>query len=92
MCRLKQIRAKLNGKVRIALHGTNGFKPELMKKCIGEGVSKVNVNRLVLDDYSEHLKTQAGNIPLTRLMEQGVEKVTKQTIEWMEICGSAGKA
>ncbi|KAH6721780.1 tagatose 1,6-diphosphate aldolase [Leptodontidium sp. 2 PMI_412] len=90
--RLRKIREKLGGKVHIALHGTNGFKPELMKKCIAEGVSKVNVNRLVLDDYSEHLKTNAGKVPLTRLMDEGVEKVVRQTMEWMEICGSAGKA
>ncbi|KAK0100672.1 hypothetical protein ONS95_007124 [Cadophora gregata] len=90
--RLTQVRAQLGGKVRIALHGTNGFKPELMKKCIAEGVSKVNVNRLVLDDYSYHLRAQAGKVPLTKLMEQGVEMVVKQSVEWMEICGSAGKA
>lgn len=92
MYRLRQVRAELGGKVRIALHGTNGFKPEMMKKCIAEGVSKVNVNRLVLDGYSTNLKSDAGKIPLTKLMEQGVEEVVRQTIEWMEICGSAEKA
>jgi fructose-bisphosphate aldolase, class II len=63
-----------------------------MKKCILEGVAKVNVNKLVLDDYSEHLKVSAGKFPQTKLMEQGVELVTRQTMQWMEICGSAGKA
>jgi fructose-bisphosphate aldolase class II len=62
-----------------------------MKTCIAEGVSKINVNRLVLDDYFEHLHANAGKMPHTTLMEQGVEKVVNQTIEWMEICGSAGK-
>src|ERR1700709_586165 len=90
--RLKEIREQIRGRVRIALHGTNGFKPKLMKKCISEGVAKVNVNKLVLDDYSEHLKANAGKVPQTKLMEQGVEMVTRQTMEWMEICGSAGKA
>lgn len=78
--------------MQIALHGTNGFKPDLMKKCISEGVTKVNVNKIVLDDYSDHLKANTGKIPQTKLMEQGVKKVVQQTIEWMEICGSAGKA
>lgn len=77
--------------MRIALHGTNGFKPELMKKCISEGIAKVNVNKLVLDDYSENLKLNAGKVPQTQLMEQGVEMVTRQTMQWMDICGSAGK-
>lgn len=74
------------------LHGTNGFKPELMKECIAAGVSKINVNRLVLDDYYTHLRSQVSNVPHTALIEQGVEKVIAQTVEWMEICGSAGKA
>jgi fructose-bisphosphate aldolase class II len=74
------------------LHGTNGFAPELMKKCIEVGVSKINVNRLVLDEYYTHLRSQVNNITHTSLMEQGVQKVITQTIEWMEICGSAGKA
>lgn len=63
-----------------------------MKRCIAEGVAKVNVNKLVLDDYSDHLKASAGKVPQTKLMEQGVEMVARQTMRWMDICGSAGKA
>ncbi|KAF4619047.1 hypothetical protein G7Y89_g14801 [Cudoniella acicularis] len=90
--RLRQIRAHVDGKVRVVLHGTNGFEPELMNQCIAEGVSKINVNKLVLDDYFDHLSSSIGKMPHTTLMEQGVEKVVRQTIEWMKICGSAGKA
>lgn len=82
----------MKGNVRIALHGTNTFKPGLMKRCIGAGVSKINVNRLCLDDYFEHLKGNLGKLPHTVLMEEGVRKVKEQTMQWMEICGSAGKA
>lgn len=74
------------------LHGTNGFAPDLMKECIAAGVSKINVNRLVLDDYYTHLRAEVSNTTHTNLMEEGVKKVINQTIEWMEICGSAGKA
>jgi fructose-bisphosphate aldolase class II len=63
-----------------------------MKKCISEGVAKVNVNKLVLDDYSDYLKGNVGKVPQTKLMEQGVEMVVRQTMEWMEICGSTGRA
>lgn len=90
--RLEQIRKNIDGRVRIALHGTNGFEPELLKKCIAAGASKINVNRMVLDDYNEHLKIYAGKIPLTQLMTEGTEKVVLLTMKWMEICGSAGKA
>lgn len=82
----------VNGKVRIALHGTNGFKPELVKQCIDAGVSKINVNKLVLDDYFDHLAEKAGKVPQTVLMEEGTEKVISLTVEWMKACGSAGKA
>lgn len=63
-----------------------------MKACISGGVSKVNVNKLVLDDYLVHIQEQASKLNLTTLMEQGVEKAQKLT-EWqMDVCGSTGKA
>ena len=92
MSRLQQICAQSRGRVQIALHGTNAFKPDLMERCIAAGVSKINVNRLVLDDYFSHLEKMVGKATHTALMEQGVANVSRQTIEWMEICGSAGKA
>lgn len=63
-----------------------------MKCCVAAGVTKINVNRLVLDDYYDHLQENAGKIPHTQLIEEGIQKVTDLTIKWMEICGSAGKA
>ncbi|KAL4932832.1 class II fructose-bisphosphate aldolase [Aspergillus undulatus] len=89
--RFESIRGQVNKRVRMAVHGTNGFPPGLIQKCIAAGCSKINVNRLVLDDYYEHLAASAGKMPHTQLIEEGIEKVTRQTIEWMEICGSAGR-
>lgn len=63
-----------------------------MKKCIAQGVTKINVNRLSLDGYRDHLKNYAAKLTQTQLMEQGVEKVVEDTVRWMEICGSAGRA
>lgn len=78
--------------MRLAVHGTNGFEPGLVQRCIAAGVSKVNVNRLVLDDYYAHLYANAGKIPHTRLIEEGIDQVAQATVRWMEISGSAGKA
>ncbi|KAL7757127.1 hypothetical protein ACKLNR_014120 [Fusarium oxysporum f. sp. zingiberi] len=91
--RLALIRSQVNKRARIALHGTNGFLPDLMRQCIKAGTTKINVNRIVLDDYYTHLRAD-GTIKQshTAIMEQGVEKVINQTMEWMEILGSAGKA
>ncbi|KAG5762928.1 hypothetical protein H9Q72_008966 [Fusarium xylarioides] len=90
--RLEMIRSRVNGRVRVVLHGTNDFTEYIMKSCIKGGVSKVNVNKLVLDDYLVHIKEQASKLNLTTLMEEGVEKAQKLT-EWqMDVCGSSGKA
>lgn len=78
--------------VRVVLHGTNDFPEDIMSKCIKGGVSKINVNKLVLDDYNNYLKAAAPTTPLTKLMEEGVEQVRKLTEVWMHRCGSAGKA
>jgi fructose-bisphosphate aldolase class II len=64
----------------------------LVKRCIAAGASKVNVNRLVLDDYYDHLYASAGKMPHTKLIEEGIEKVVNLTVKWLEIVGSAGKA
>ncbi|TQN70058.1 putative fructose-bisphosphate aldolase [Colletotrichum shisoi] len=72
--------------------GTNGFSPELMGQCVAAGATKINVNKLVLDDYYAHIKSQAAQLSHTTLIEEGTSKVTRQTKEWMEICGSAGQA
>ncbi|KAF5547759.1 tagatose 1 6-diphosphate aldolase [Fusarium mexicanum] len=90
--RLEMIRSKVNGRVRVVLHGTNDFPEDIMKACIKGGISKVNVNKLVLDDYLVHIKELSSKLSLTTLMEEGVEKAQKLT-EWqMDVCGSSGKA
>ena len=63
-----------------------------MKRCIRGGVSKVNVNKLILDDYLQHLQKNASKLSLTVLMKEGVKEVQKM-MEWqMDVCGSSGKA
>ena len=91
--RLASIARQIDGRVRIALHGTNGFPEDILRKCIALGVSKVNVNRLVLDDYYEYLHHDSTRkLPHTKMIEESTHKVVNLTIKWMEICGSAGKA
>lgn len=79
--------------MRIALHGTNGFPEDLLKECIAAGVSKINVNRMVLDDYYNHLRSDAPKeLAHTALIEQGTDKVIELTKRWMGVCGSKGQA
>ncbi|POR35150.1 hypothetical protein TPAR_04659 [Tolypocladium paradoxum] len=91
--RLAQVITRVNKRVRIAVHGTNGFPPELMRECINAGASKINVNKDVLDEYYAHLRSEVSTKkPHTVLIEEGVEKVVRRTMEWMEVVGSAGQA
>ena len=90
--RLIDIRSRVAKRVCVVLHGTNGFQPALLQKCIAAGVTKVNVNRLVLDTYYDHLHANAGKMPHTQLLEEGVQKVSELTVQWMNHCGSAGRA
>lgn len=91
--RFALVKAQLGGRAHIALHGTNGFSPELMRRCIKAGATKINVNRAVLDDYYAYVRSETSTQKShTALMEGAVEKVLNQTVEWMEIVGSAGKA
>ncbi|KAL2207971.1 fructose-bisphosphate aldolase [Sarocladium strictum] len=90
--RLDMIRQKAAKRVRIVLHGTNDFPEDIMNKCIAGGVTKVNVNKLVLDDYLVHIQENSAKLSLTTLMEQGVEAAQK-LMEWqMDVVGSTGKA
>ncbi|KAI6784001.1 tagatose 1 [Emericellopsis cladophorae] len=90
--RIDMIRRAANGRVRIALHGTNDFPEDVMKRCIASGVAKVNVNKLVLDDYLVHVKEKAAKLSLTQFMEGGVTEGRRLT-EWqMDVCGSTGRA
>ncbi|KAF5491209.1 Presilphiperfolan-8-beta-ol synthase [Colletotrichum fructicola] len=56
--RFDSIQKQIDGRVRVALHGTNGFPSDLMRQCIAAGATKINVNKLVLDEYYMHLKHQ----------------------------------
>lgn len=74
------------------LHGTNGFEDDLVRECVAAGVSKININKLVLEDYNEHLKASAASLPQTKLIDEGTEHVVRLQEHQMIVAGSAGKA
>lgn len=43
--RLSKINQAVGGRVRLVLHGTDGFDHDIFQKCIQLGVSKVNINK-----------------------------------------------
>lgn len=77
--------------MRIVLHGTNGFEDAVTQRCISAGVSKINVNKLVLGDYSTHLKAKASKLPQTQLIDEGIQHVIRLQKHQMDACGSTGR-
>ena len=63
-----------------------------MAKCIDRGVTRINVNKLVLSDYNAYVEENTGKVPLTQLMEKGTNLMQKQMEDWMDAIGSSGQA
>jgi len=90
--RLDGIRKATKGKVQLVLHGTNGFPEDIMSNCVKHGMTRCNVNELVLHKYSAYVKENTGKVPLTTLMEKGTDLI-QELVEWqMDVVGSTGKA
>lgn len=90
--RLAEICSALPDSTPLALHGTHPVSDELFKKAIRCGVSKINVNRTVRDDYTAFVTKEAGNLELTELKTQAVEVYTRSIERVMDLFGSSGRA
>jgi fructose-bisphosphate aldolase class II len=90
--RLEDINAQVDNRVLIALHGTNDFPPEVMKRCIRSGAIKLNVNKLLLELGNEVLRKNAATWSIPKLIDEQMRAIQEETERWMDICGSSGKA
>ncbi|KAI8655440.1 Fructose-bisphosphate aldolase [Fusarium keratoplasticum] len=89
--RLSRVNSQINGRVVMALHGTNDFAPEIMQCCIQHGAVKLNINKLILDSWNVYVREHAQD-PLMQLMDGGMDALQAEVERWMDICGSSGKA
>jgi hypothetical protein len=89
--RLTSIRSACAGKAQMVLHGTNTFPDEITQKCIQGGMTRINVNDLVLSKYNEFVKENTGKIPLTELMGKGTDLIQELCEYQMDVMGSSGK-
>lgn len=78
--------------MQTVLHGTNEFTHEITRKCIDRGVTRINVNKLVLSDYNDYVAANTGKVPLTQLLEKGTALIQAQCEGWMDAIGCSGKA
>jgi fructose-bisphosphate aldolase class II len=92
--RLEKVRKAVEGKVKIVLHGTNAFDRALFQQCVGHGVSKINVNKQLIDPWKKMMnqRHEKGFLPITKLMEDSIDIFQKEVERLMDECGSSGKA
>lgn len=74
------------------LHGTHPASDELVLKAIECGMTKINVNRAVRDEYTAFVAENSGKLELTVLKERAVDVYTKSVERMMDLLKSSGKA
>jgi len=90
--RLAGIHKVSQGKVQLVMHGTNEFTAEILENCVKAGMTRLNVNDLVLCDNNKFLKEKTGTMPLTEQMEEGTRLIQERIMWLMDVIGSTGKA
>lgn len=63
-----------------------------MAKCIERGVTRINVNKLILGKYFAYLRENTGKVPPTELIATGTDLIQRECETWMDFIGSSGKA
>lgn len=91
--RLRSIRGVARGKVQLVMHGTNEFTDGILRDCVAAGMTRLNVNELVVGDYQDWVRSgEAGKLPLVHRMEEG-SRLIQEKCEWlMDTIGSSGRA
>ncbi|KAL0259459.1 hypothetical protein SLS55_005196 [Diplodia seriata] len=90
--RLDAINRRVGHRVKLVLHGADPFNQDIFQKCIGHGVSKININKVLNNPYVDAWKEGAGKKPLTSVIEEGTLAMQKAVESCIDMLGSAGKA
>ncbi|CAI4219801.1 unnamed protein product [Parascedosporium putredinis] len=89
--RLRSIKEAVGDRVHLVLHGADPFDEEIFGICIEAGVTKVNINRGMNDQYVRIQKEMEGK-PLTTIIEKATDAMQGAVEKYMKWLGSAGKA
>ncbi|EFE37709.1 hypothetical protein TRV_07644 [Trichophyton verrucosum HKI 0517] len=90
--RLQRINKAVGKKTKLVLHGADPMTKEIFEKCIECGVSKVNINKVMNNEYMKVQKEFAGRVPITKLHELATDAMQRAVERSMDLLGSAGKA
>ncbi|KAM5473049.1 putative fructose-bisphosphate aldolase [Microsporum audouinii] len=90
--RLRSINEAVGKKTKLVLHGADPMTKETFDKCIECGVSKVNINKVMNNEYMKVQREYAGRVPITKLHELATDAMQKAVESSMDMLGSTGKA
>lgn len=78
--------------IRLCLHGTNDFTPDIIHQSIEAGMSKINVNKLVLDTHLKYFQTMSGQVSYTDLLDKSNDLLVERMCYWLDVFESTNKA
>lgn len=90
--RLQSIYEKVGHQVRLVLHGADPFTTEIFQKCIGHGVSKININKVLNNPCQNVWEAKANKAPFTAIIEEATLAMQKAVEGCCDMLGSTGKA
>ncbi|KAF2007204.1 putative fructose-bisphosphate aldolase [Amniculicola lignicola CBS 123094] len=90
--RLQSINEKVGDQVRLVLHGADPFTKEIFDKCIGHGVSKININKVLNNPCQDVWAEKAGKDAFTSVIEEATKRMQTAVEGCCDMLGSTGKA
>jgi fructose-bisphosphate aldolase, class II len=90
--RLERINQAVGGQVRLVLHGADPFTKEIFEKCMKNGVAKININKVMNNEYMKVQMERAEKGPITTVIEEGTDAMQRAVERCIDMLGSAGKA
>jgi fructose-bisphosphate aldolase class II len=93
--RLQAVHAAVGDRVRLVLHGAHEqyFQKELLRKCVGYGMAKLNVNGPVAAAWTRVGAELVGKVPVTTVVEEqtrAMQEVVEEHMDWLWSTGKAG--
>jgi tagatose 1,6-diphosphate aldolase GatY/KbaY len=80
----------------LALHGGSGVKRGQLPQLVAAGIGKVNISSRVSRAMAEGIRlawaTEGGQGDLRRYLGSGRDEIRRMAEEYMDLCGSAGRA
>ncbi|RAL14484.1 class II fructose-bisphosphate aldolase [Aspergillus homomorphus CBS 101889] len=89
--RLKGIHETVGHRARLVLHGADPFTEEIFRRCIDCGVSKVNINKVLNNEYVRVQAELAGKAPLTAVIEEATAQMQLAVERCIDMLGSGGR-